>query len=104
MKTIDALITVNVEGLDNSQWDVHPYWGDDCRYREMDTVEYAEYVLSAGDYAACAISTYRRQPVKSALLAWREDKDEKTPFMKIEDPMVIVMTGDGAVVEIYSLD
>ena len=104
MKTIDALITVNVEGLDNSQWDVHPYWGEYCKYKDMDSVEHAESILSAGSYAARAIAIYRRGPVSSVLLAYREEADEKTPFMKIEDPMVIVMTGDGAVVEIYSLD
>lgn len=104
MKAIDALRIVNTEGLDNSQWDVIPDWRYRCEGVDMDSVELAEAMFSSFRYSACAISIHERRPVESVLFAWREDKDEATVFRGLEEPLVIVMTCDGAVVEVYKLE
>ena len=92
---------VNYEGLNNTVWDIYPCWGKSCCYREMTNSDYAEHLLGIG---ACAISIYKQRPPEAVLIAWREDKDTKTPFMKKEDPLVIVMNAEGNVAEFYSLD
>lgn len=103
MKAIEALQIVCNEGMDNTQYDVVPRWGELCRYHDMNNVEFAEFLYSTNDYKALAISIWQYTIVESALLVWREDKDTESVFRKIEEPLVVVMLPDGAVVEVYEL-
>lgn len=105
MKAIKALEIVCKEGLDNSQYDVFPRWGELCRYHDMDNVSYAEKLYSANESEqACAISIWQYTPAESVLVAWREDKETESVFRPIEEPLVVVMLYDGSVVEVYNLD
>lgn len=103
MKAIEALEIVNKVGLDNTQYEVMPRWGELCRYHDMDNVEFAECLYSTSEYKACAISIWQYTIVESALLVWREDKDTESVFRAIEEPLVVVMLPDGEVVEVYEL-
>ena len=103
MKAIEVLEIVSRVGLDNTQYEVIPRWGELCRYNDMDNVEYAESMFGTNDYKALAISIWQYTPVESALLVWREDKDTESVFRAIEEPLVVVMLPDGAVVEVYEL-
>jgi hypothetical protein len=103
MKAIKALEIVSKEGLNNTQYEVVPRWGELCRYNDMNNVEFAEFLYSTNDYKALAISIWQYTPVESALLVWREDKEEESVFSEIEEPLVVVMLPDGAVVEVYEL-
>ena len=103
MKAIKALEIVCKEGLDNTQYDVMPRWGELCRYHGMNNVEFAEWLYSTDKHKASAIYIWRFTIAESVLLVWREDKDTESVFGEIEEPLVVVMLPDGGAVEVYEL-